>query len=32
VEIASGLSEGEVVLLTRGIADGARVRPREAKR
>lgn len=32
VEIASGLREGEVVLLTRGIADGSRVRPREAKR
>jgi HlyD family secretion protein len=32
VEIASGLSEGETVLLTRGIADGSRVRPREARR
>jgi HlyD family secretion protein len=32
VEIASGLREGEVVLLARGIADGSRVRPREAKR
>lgn len=31
VEIASGLSEGETVLLTRGIADGSRVRPREAR-
>jgi len=28
VEIAAGLSEGETVLLTKGIADGARVRPR----
>jgi hypothetical protein len=32
VEIVSGLAEGETVLLTRGIADGTRVRPREAKR
>jgi HlyD family secretion protein len=31
-EIASGLDEGEVVLLTRGIADGSRVRPRDAGR
>lgn len=29
-EIVSGLAEGDVVLLARGIADGARVRPREA--
>jgi HlyD family secretion protein len=32
VEITSGLAESETVLLTRGIADGTRVRPREAKR
>jgi len=32
VEILSGLGEGETVLLTRGIADGSRVRPREARR
>jgi len=32
VEIVSGLVADETVLLTRGIADGARVRPREAKR
>jgi HlyD family secretion protein len=32
VEIASGLAEGEAVLLTKGIADGARVRAREVKR
>jgi HlyD family secretion protein len=32
IEIASGLGEGEAVVLTRGIADGARVRPREVKR
>lgn len=29
VEITSGAAEGEAVLLTKGIADGARVRPRE---
>jgi HlyD family secretion protein len=32
VEITSGLAENETVLLTRGIADGTRVRAREAKR
>jgi HlyD family secretion protein len=32
VEIASGLREGETVLLTKGITDGSRVRPREAGR
>jgi len=32
VEIVSGLKEGEAVLLTKGIADGSRVRPREAGR
>lgn len=32
VEIASGIGEGEFVLLTKGIADGARVRPREVRR
>jgi len=31
-EIVSGLEEGEIVLLTKGIADGARVRPRDAGR
>jgi len=30
VEILSGLKEGEIVLLTKGIADGTRVRPRDA--
>jgi HlyD family secretion protein len=29
-EILSGVAEGDVVVLTRGIEDGARVRPREA--
>ena len=29
VEIVSGLTEGEAVLLTKGIADGSRVRPRD---
>ncbi len=32
VEITSGVGEGETVLLTRGIAPGTRVRPREAMR
>lgn len=32
VEIVSGLGEGETILLTRGIADGSRVRAREAVR
>ena len=32
VEILSGIREGDVVLLTRGIPDGTRVRPGEAKR
>jgi HlyD family secretion protein len=32
VEILSGLKEGEIVLLTKGIADGTRVRPRDAGR
>ncbi len=32
VEIVSGLGEGDMVLLTRGVADGSRVRPRETKR
>jgi len=31
VEITSGAAEGEAVLLTKGIADGARVRPREVE-
>jgi HlyD family secretion protein len=31
IEIAAGLSEGDTVLLTRGIADGSRVRPREVE-
>jgi HlyD family secretion protein len=32
IEITSGIGEGESVLLAKGIADGARVRPREVKR
>jgi HlyD family secretion protein len=32
IEITTGVSEGELVLLAKGIADGARVRPREVKR
>ncbi len=32
VEITSGINEGETVVLTRGIAVGARVRPGEAER
>lgn len=32
VEIISGVGEGEAVLLTRGIAPGTRVRPREVMR
>ncbi|MBI2509100.1 MAG: efflux RND transporter periplasmic adaptor subunit [Betaproteobacteria bacterium] len=32
VEITSGIGEGESVLLTRGIADGSRVRPGEVTR
>jgi HlyD family secretion protein len=32
VEITSGLGEGETVVLTKGVADGSRVRPREAGR
>ena len=32
VEIASGMAEGERALLSKGIADGTRVRPRDAKR
>jgi HlyD family secretion protein len=31
-EITSGLNESELVLLTKGIADGSRVRPRHAQR
>jgi len=32
VEITSGINEGETVVLTRGIAVGARVRPGEVDR
>ena len=32
IEIAAGVDEGETVLLTKGIADGTRVRPRETGR
>ena len=32
VEITAGVAEGELVLLSKGIADGTRVRPREVKR
>lgn len=32
VEINAGLSEGDTVLLTKGIAEGSRVRPRETRR
>jgi hypothetical protein len=32
IEVAAGIDEGDTVLLTKGIADGVRVRPREAAR
>ena len=31
-EVLSGLAEGDVIVLTRGVEDGARVRAREARR